>query len=108
MTQPESRPQTTHPIEHVEVIEGEILRAEDIARLCHRTPDWVMYRVEQEILQAQWKDGVCFFSSSTIWRARKIADLELRFDADPQLAALVADLAEEVQDLRTRLTLLER
>lgn len=90
------------------MIEGEMLRTEDIARLCHRSPDWVMYRVEQEILSAQWKDGVCLFASSTVLRARKIADLETRFDADPQLAALVADLAEEVHALRTRLKLFER
>jgi chaperone modulatory protein CbpM len=108
MTRPESRSSEKPLIEYVEVIEGDMLRAEEIARLCDKSYDWVMYRVEQDILSAQWRNGVCYFSSSTVWRARKIADLETRFDADPQLAALVADLAEEVSELRNRLKLLER
>lgn len=102
-------PNSVRPIiEHVEIIEGEMLSADDIARHCDKSHDWVMYRVQQEILTAQWRDGMCFFSSATLWRARRIAELESNFDADPQLAALVADLAEEIQALKARLRLLER
>jgi len=95
-------------IEHVELIEGEMLRAEEIARLCRTSTDWVMARVQDEILTAQWRDGVCYFSSATVWRARHIADLEAGYEADPQLAALVADLAEEIRELRARLALFDR
>lgn len=105
----QSKPHRTATlIEHVELIEGEMLRAEDIARLCRTSTDWVMTRVQDEILKAQWRDGVCYFSSATVWRARHIADLETSYEADPQLAALVADLAEEIRDLRAKLALLDR
>ena len=43
------------------------------------------------------------FSGHGIVRTRRIADLERTFDADPQLAALTADLMEEVQQLRALL-----
>ena len=36
-------------------------------------------------------------------RARRLAQLEVTFDADPHLAALTADLIEEVAFLRRRL-----
>ncbi len=52
--------------------------------------------------QAQWR-----FSSQTLVRARRIAHLEHSFDADPQLAALTADLIEEVQMLRRKLQALQ-
>ena len=41
-------------------------------------------------------------------RARRIAQLEHSFDADPQLAAMTADLIEEVQLLRRKLLNLQR
>lgn len=40
-------------------------------------------------------------------RARRLARLEATFDADPELAALTADLIEEVTALRQRLRQLE-
>jgi chaperone modulatory protein CbpM len=43
------------------------------------------------------------FSGATVVRARRIAHLELTFDADPHLAALTADLIEEVTNLRQQL-----
>ena len=39
------------------------------------------------------------FASAALTRARRIAHLERAFDADPQLAALAADLMEEVARL---------
>ena len=107
MSNQPKRHRATTLIERVELIEGEMLRAEEIARLCRTSTDWVMARVQDEILTAQWRDGVCYFSSATVWRARHIADLEAGYEADPQLAALVADLAEEIRDLRARLALLD-
>ena len=45
------------------------------------------------------------FDSVTLVRARRVAQLESCFDADPQLAALTADLIEEVARLRKQLEL---
>lgn len=43
------------------------------------------------------------FSTHTVIRARRIAQLERTFEADPELAALTADLMEEVRQLRRRI-----
>lgn len=43
------------------------------------------------------------FSTHTVIRARRIAGLERRFDADLELAALTVDLMKEVRQLRQRL-----
>lgn len=94
-------------IEQVEVFEGEVLRIDDIAQLCFVSPEWVLTRVHSEILPAQWRDGVCYLSSAALWRARQLASIEGQYEADPQLAALVVDLMDELQALRSRLALYE-
>lgn len=58
------------------------------------------------MLQVESATGEWRFDSTTLARARRIARLEASFDADPQLAALTADLIEEVAALRRRLRLL--
>jgi hypothetical protein len=37
-----------------------------------------------------------------LYRAKQVANIEHQYDADPQLAALVADLVEEVRTLRAQ------
>ena len=81
--------------------------AEDIARACGVGVTWVHERVEAGVLQVDLASGDWRFDSTTLIRARRIAGLEASFDADPQLAALTADLIEEVADLRRRLRLLD-
>ncbi|WP_028602863.1 chaperone modulator CbpM [Ottowia thiooxydans] len=89
----------------VEVLEDEALTVQDIAHGVRMEPEWVITHVEAGVFQpcagqvtAEWR-----FASTTLRRARRIAQLEHSFDADPQLAALAADLMEEVADLRQRL-----
>lgn len=80
------------------------LTLEQLARVCDVSPDWIASRVEQGMLlrmdppPADWR-----FSSRDLTRARCLRDLERDFDAVPELAALVADLMEEVRSLRARL-----
>ena len=93
------------PSLRVEIIEDATLRLEDVARLCRVSAEWVLARVEAEALHAQWRDGGWCFTSQELWRARQIAAVESQFDADPQLAALVTDLLQEVRALRSRLAL---
>ncbi len=88
----------------VELIDDS-LTVHDIARCARKEPEWVVTHVEAGVLQpatghavAEWR-----FSSTTLIRARRIAHLEHTFEADPQLAALTADLMEEVAMLRRRL-----
>jgi chaperone modulatory protein CbpM len=95
-------------MDHEQIHAGEVLgesafTAEDVARACRVRIDWVHERVELGVLQVDTATGEWRFDSATLVRARRIARLEAAFDADPQLAALTADLMEEVQRLRRRL-----
>lgn len=92
--------------------EGELLddgcfSADDIARATGRQVGWVRERVEAEVLRVDAASGEWRFDSATLVRARRIARLETGFGADPQLAALTADLIEEVARLRRKLQLLQ-
>ena len=99
-----SRP-VTLPADLVELLDDAALDLHGLARACAMSPEWVLARVEAGVLQplhggvaAEWR-----FASLSLRRARRIAQLERVFDADPQLAALTADLMEEVIALRQRL-----
>ncbi|TSE18439.1 hypothetical protein Talka_02185 [Tepidimonas alkaliphilus] len=43
------------------------------------------------------------FDAAALRRVRRLAWLQRHFDADPELAALVVDLEEEIERLRARL-----
>ena len=94
--------------------DNSMLTVEDLARVCAVEPHWVVERVEAGLL-GLFADGpesrslpdasiqnrtVWRFASAQMLRARRLAALERDMDANPELAALVADLVEEVQYLR--------
>lgn len=89
-----------------EALDGAVLSADELAHSCGVSIDWVMARVESEVLPVDDRSGDWRFDSLTLARARRIVALETTFDADPQLAALTADLIEEVTRLRRRLSAL--
>ncbi len=102
---------------HLPVQMGELLddshplSLQDLARACRRAPEWVTARVEAGVIESTTPGGQAtqwHFTSTTLVRARRIAQLEATFDADPHLAALTTDLMEEVAQLRQRLAQLER
>ena len=97
---PETVPMTA---QHGEVIQGAVFTTEELARACGVATAWVLERVEAGVLQVDGAAGAWRFDSVTLVRARRIVQLETTFDADPQLAALTADLIEEVARLRRRL-----
>jgi len=77
-----------------------LLTLEELAVVCAVTPDWVRSRVEEGLLPAapEWR-----FSALAVRRVRRMHALERDFDAAPELAALMADLLEELDALRARL-----
>ena len=102
---------STHFYTPPDVLEAQALSLEEVARACRMDSHWVIERVSTGILQC---DAGCDaqnlsahtswrFSTHTVIRARRIADLERIFDADPQLAALAADLMGEVRQLRKQI-----
>jgi chaperone modulatory protein CbpM len=78
----------------------ELLTLEELALVCSVTPEWVRVRVDEGLLPAapEWR-----FSALTVRRVRRMHALERDFDAAPELAALMADLLEELDALRARL-----
>lgn len=83
------------------------LTLEALASACHMDAHWVAARLQEGLLHAAtpaadnpvtWR-----FTGATVVRARRLAHLEITFDADPHLAALTTDLIEEVSALRRQL-----
>ncbi|MBI1626213.1 chaperone modulator CbpM [Comamonas suwonensis] len=101
--------------EPAELLDQTMLSLHELARHCRTSPQWVIEHVQTGIIgydndgstaaisHEQWR-----FSSQSLVRARRIAQLEHSFEADPQLAAMTADLIEEVQWLRRKLLHLQR
>lgn len=89
------------------LLEEACLSLEQLAYAGAVTPAWVLSRLEQGILTVSGRSGTLAtewrFSSRDLRRLRQVRRLEQDFDANPELAALVADLMEEVAILRTRL-----
>lgn len=86
------------------LVEGPCLTLEQLARACAVEPTWIVERVQAGHFPAmegsadEWR-----FGAAALTRARRIRDLERAFDAVPELAALVADMLEEMDDLRATL-----
>lgn len=94
------------PVERIELLdETAALSLSELARCCSVSTEWVLTHVEAGVLHAERGHGSqeWRFASATLRRARRIVQLERTWDADPQLAALTADLMEEVARLRRQL-----
>jgi len=98
------------PADLVELIGDAALTVQDLARCGRVSTEWVLTHVQAGVLEpcersfasaADWQTWR--FTSAALVRARRIAGLERAFDADPQLAALAADLMEEVARLRDQM-----
>ncbi|MDX6008002.1 chaperone modulator CbpM [Cupriavidus necator] len=80
------------------------LTLEQVAAACKVESEWLMQHVNEGLFpHAVSVAGVWRFSSASLRRARRMRQLERDFDAIPELAALVADLLEEMDDLQARL-----
>jgi chaperone modulatory protein CbpM len=85
------------------ILEDACLTLEQLAAACAVEPTWIVTRVAEGFFTAQggatheWR-----FTSATLRRARRMRSMERDFEAGPELAALVADLLEELDDLRSR------
>lgn len=80
------------------------LSLEELARACAVEPRWIVEHIEAGILGdgsihvESWR-----FTSQDLTRARRVRQMERDFDAVPELAALVADLLEEMARLKGRI-----
>jgi chaperone modulatory protein CbpM len=93
-----------HEIVVAALEEDVALTLEELCATCAVTREWVVTRVEEGLLPieesgaAEWR-----FGGRQLRRAREMHRIERTFDAAPELAALVADLLEEIEALRARL-----
>ena len=87
-----------------EILEGTCLTLEQLCAAAALDRDWLVRHVEEGLipasgtLVAEWR-----FSVVHVTRARRMHEIERTYEAAPELAALVADLLEELDELRARL-----
>ena len=86
------------------VLEEDCFTLEDLAHACAVSPEWLLARIEEGLLAASGSNPAEWrFSTSVLRRVQRMHTLERDFDAVPELAALVADLLEEIEAQRARL-----
>jgi chaperone modulatory protein CbpM len=77
---------------------------EELCSACALEREWLVLRVREGLIPAaggaetDWR-----FTTTTLSRVRRMRDIERTYDAVPELAALVADMLEELDALRARL-----
>ncbi len=97
------------------LIDDVALTIDELARACCVERNWIQQHVEDGFLQCtliecnvtfavqdtdRWPDWR--FASRQLIRARKLVAFERDFDANPELAALLVDLLEEIAELKRR------
>ncbi|MDH4175651.1 MAG: chaperone modulator CbpM [Betaproteobacteria bacterium] len=75
--------------------DDELITLEELVVVCAVSREWVRERIDEGLLPER-------FDTLTVRRVRRMVALERDFDAAPELAALVADLLEELDALRAR------
>ena len=86
------------------LLDDACLTLEELSRACAVEPRWVIEHVREGRLPMPAESPALWrFSSRDLWRARQMLRIERDFDAVPELAALVADLLEELDEARSRL-----
>ncbi len=80
------------------------LTVEQLCSVCALERDWLVVRVREGLIPAMGEsDADWRFTTAILSRVRRMRDIERSFDAAPELAALVADMLEEMDTLRARL-----
>ena len=80
------------------------LSVEQLCSVCALEREWLVVRVREGLIPATGSDeGEWHFTTTTLARVRRMREIERAYDAAPELAALVADMLEEMDALRARL-----
>ncbi|WP_124948858.1 chaperone modulator CbpM [Sulfuriferula thiophila] len=84
------------------IIIGDIkLNLADLAHSCSVSQEWIVERVQAGLLcTLPMNADKASYSSAELTRARRLLNIERSFDANPELAALVVDMMEEIERLR--------
>jgi len=83
------------------LIDESWLTLEQVAAACRVEPTWLLVHLDDGCFpDVECAAGTWRFSARMLLRARRMHQLERDFDAVPQLAALVADCLDELDELR--------
>lgn len=76
-----------------------------VAYACHVPTHWILERLQAGLLTADVHSDLntARFDSNSLIRAQRMCAIERDFDANPELAALVVDLMEQVAALKSQL-----
>ena len=87
-----------------DILEDACLTLEQLCAAAALEREWLVRHVQEGLIPAagaavtEWR-----FTTLHIVRARRMHEIERTYDAEPELAALVADMLEEMDRLRARL-----
>lgn len=82
------------------------LTLEQLVAISRVESSWLISRIELGLFpQAVQAEDACRLPVSALHRIRRMRQIERDFEAIPELAALVADLLEEIDALRARLNM---
>lgn len=85
------------------LLQDSALSLEQVACVCAVDTAWLLARLEADLFpDAARAAGTWRFPPAALARARRMRQVERDFDAAPELAALVADLLEEIDRLRAQ------
>lgn len=91
-----------HPLVHA--AEEVQLSLEELASAGGIQPAWVVERIRAGLISIDGSEPTRWrFTDLHLTRVRRMVSMERDMDANPELAALVADLIEEVHHLRARM-----
>ncbi len=87
------------------LLDDACLTLDDLATSCTVSREWVIEHVQAGVLLAEPESDPArwSFTGRDLLRTRRLFDLERSFDANPELAGMVADLVDELERLRARL-----
>ena len=83
--------------------EGDWLDATELARACRAEPGFIDTLIAEGLLEAAAAEPVQRFGSDALARVRRIQRLQADFDASLQAVALMLDLIDENDRLRSQL-----
>ena len=82
----------------------DLLSLEELCAVCALEREWLVVRVREGLIPASGESDVEWrFTTTTLARVRRMREIERTYEAAPELAALVADMLEELDALRARL-----
>jgi chaperone modulatory protein CbpM len=83
---------------------ADLLSLEELCAVCALEREWLIVRVREGLIPASGEsDAEWRFTTTTLARVRRMREIERTYEAAPELAALVADMLEEMDALRARL-----